>query len=994
MKKMLLKSFSVILTLMFVLTLLPLGIINAEQAPLYDYERDGSFRKIEIGNGLYRYYGPTGEFNDDFDNASAVISNSDDYYKSQNLSKKEIASLGADELPKSVDLSLTKYFPPVGDQEGLGSCSTFSAVYYQMSYEVNKIRDVQATRENTRSPQIVYNFVGSGSNGVLTHIENFKFLSIFGAPTYKEVPYSDDDSKNWFAEKGIWREGIRARLDDYFMIKDIGREDSQITSPDDYDLIAYKTALNDGKIIGYSTYVSSWVCSKIKQNSAAPENAKFKDQECVLYRDGSDGAHAMAIVGYNDEIWCDINNNDTVDAGEMGAFKIVNSWSDRYANDGFNWVAYDALNQVSAVENGPSNREAIFQASRIINARDYNDLSDMYIEYTLNTADRSQHNVFFTAEKDGTISKYQMFYGSGGWHANTGQIGAFDGTDVACDGTFVCPLDNIAKDFTYEEFESYNWSIEFEDTKKDSIPVIVKDVRLVDEVNGNTYVVSQNDPCVLDGNSVSYDIKKTTENNKVIYYMGYDNPTLHYKSGNGEFCEVEMEETLERIGATHKYIIKDVKDEVTLYFSDDKGNIDDNGGSFYTATDRLNFYRTKSARQEITITDVSIPENAQDTGITFFFDVKTQGGYEPFEYQYTIESLETGESTFIDFDYKYDKSHIFNDAGKYKVTVDIRDHAGDEFSFTKVLDVVDNPFVFKSLTSTNKTHFVGNTSSFKADTEYENIVPRGSQKNLYKFDVKDSLGNIVHTVTKNSTTYNTSKKVSNIDFSYIPEKSGNYTLTVSSKDGSSDYSEKTIAFKVIDKIIGDTDGSGEVAIIDATNVQRYLVNLVEEPEIYLELCDCDNSDLVNIMDATIIQRYIAHIDTSSSVGEVIEYIPPTEPPTDEPTEPPTDPPTEAPKKNKVTFTNSFSWTGMTMYCYYWSDSNSAMTSWPGVAMENIGTNEFNEVMYTFDVPEGATYLIFTNGSKQTTDISYVGGEVRYYPIKQTDSKGNNLVETW
>ena len=63
-------------------------------------------------------------------------------------------------------------------------------------------------------------------------------------------------------------------------------------------------------------------------------------------------------------------------------------------------------------------------------------------------------------------------------------------------------------------------------------------------------------------------------------------------------------------------------------------------------------------------------------------------------------------------------------------------------------------------------------------------------------------------------------------------------------------------------------------------------------------------------------------------------------------------------------------------------------------MKNAGTNEFNEVMYTFDVPNGAKYLIFTNGSKQTTDITYSGGEVRYYPISQTDSKGNNLVQTW
>ena len=71
-----------------------------------------------------------------------------------------------------------------------------------------------------------------------------------------------------------------------------------------------------------------------------------------------------------------------------------------------------------------------------------------------------------------------------------------------------------------------------------------------------------------------------------------------------------------------------------------------------------------------------------------------------------------------------------------------------------------------------------------------------------------------------------------------------------------------------------------------------------------------------------------------------------------------------------------------------------MTSWPGAPMTHAGTNEFNEVMYTFDVPDGANHLIFTNGSKQTTDIDYPGGEVRYYPISTTDSSGHNLVQTW
>jgi hypothetical protein len=71
-----------------------------------------------------------------------------------------------------------------------------------------------------------------------------------------------------------------------------------------------------------------------------------------------------------------------------------------------------------------------------------------------------------------------------------------------------------------------------------------------------------------------------------------------------------------------------------------------------------------------------------------------------------------------------------------------------------------------------------------------------------------------------------------------------------------------------------------------------------------------------------------------------------------------------------------------------------MTSWPGVAMTYAGTNEHSQSLYTFEVPDDATYIIFSNGSVQTTDIGYDGGEVRYYPISSTDSRGHYYVQTW
>ena len=62
-------------------------------------------------------------------------------------------------------------------------------------------------------------------------------------------------------------------------------------------------------------------------------------------------------------------------------------------------------------------------------------------------------------------------------------------------------------------------------------------------------------------------------------------------------------------------------------------------------------------------------------------------------------------------------------------------------------------------------------------------------------------------------------------------------------------------------------------------------------------------------------------------------------------------------------------------------------------MQNAGTNEFGETLYTLEIPKDATYIIFTNGSIQTIDIPYVGGEQKFYPVSP-DSGGKYTVKNW
>ena len=89
---------------------------------------------------------------------------------------------------------------------------------------------------------------------------------------------------------------------------------------------------------------------------------------------------------------------------------------------------------------------------------------------------------------------------------------------------------------------------------------------------------------------------------------------------------------------------------------------------------------------------------------------------------------------------------------------------------------------------------------------------------------------------------------------------------------------------------GDADGDGTVTIMDATVIQRRLVEL-PTPNFDERAADVDGDGL-NITDATWIQRYLAEFDNIYHINETVTIPDPTEP---QPTTPqPTRDPYELP----------------------------------------------------------------------------------------------------
>ena len=93
----------------------------------------------------------------------------------------------------------------------------------------------------------------------------------------------------------------------------------------------------------------------------------------------------------------------------------------------------------------------------------------------------------------------------------------------------------------------------------------------------------------------------------------------------------------------------------------------------------------------------------------------------------------------------------------------------------------------------------------------------------------------------------------------------------------------------VNGIYGDVNGSGGVDVIDVTDMQCCVAEIIKLSEEEIALADVDGNNQLTIMDCTTVQLFIAELIDHFPVEEMA-----TEPPTEPQTEPPTETPTDAP----------------------------------------------------------------------------------------------------
>lgn len=193
---------------------------------------------------------------------------------------------------------------------------------------------------------------------------------------------------------------------------------------------------------------------------------------------------------------------------------------------------------------------------------------------------------------------------------------------------------------------------------------------------------------------------------------------------------------------------------------------------------------------------------------------------------------------------------------------------------------------------------------------------------------------------------------------------------------------------------GDVDGDKFVSILDATQIQRHLAELIHLDAAAIKRGKvCGYPDL-SILDATCIQRYLADLIKAFPAGEYLPAEQPTDDdlpivrPTEQPTEPPTSPGTEYNQpsdevtkvKDTITiyFSNNKNWSTVNAYVYKQS-TGTPQKAWPGTAMKYVKTNEMGEKIYSATVDTTKfDRVIFNNGTDQTTDTPVTKASSGYF----------------
>jgi hypothetical protein len=241
--------------------------------------------------------------------------------------------------PIRVDLSSESWFPPIGNQDGQGSCVAWAVGYYVKTFQEAKEHEWNlskalweggyygypsiAYQDKIISPSFVYNLINNGVDKGSTFYDAINLICSVGACSWQKMPYNFSDYTSWPSE-GAWREAPFYR--------------GNSSSGYEYMLLS-----GDEDLTSLKNWIVSGNLAIIGVDANKYSNLTSQDIWTLDNYVNPNVDHANTIVGYDDSI-------EYVEEGVIrhGAFKIANSWGVggwEHVPDGCYWISYEAMKQ-------------------------------------------------------------------------------------------------------------------------------------------------------------------------------------------------------------------------------------------------------------------------------------------------------------------------------------------------------------------------------------------------------------------------------------------------------------------------------------------------------------------------------------------------------------------------------------------------------------------------------------------------------------------------
>jgi hypothetical protein len=242
-------------------------------------------------------------------------------------------------LRSSHDNSDTRWFPPIGTQDGEGSCVTWACGYYTKTFQEAREHDWDlsgciwtggyygypsvAYQDKIFSPDFIYHQVNGGVDQGSSYFNNMNLLERIGCCTWEKMPYDPRNSTIW-PDEDAWREAPWYRSETGY---------GQMWVHTDSALDHLKQLLADGNLAVISMNANYY-------SSLSPEDLWTADDYTA-----SSTNHANTIVGYDDDYG---PYTEEEDPNRYGAFKVANSWlvgGWENVADGFYYISYECMKQ-------------------------------------------------------------------------------------------------------------------------------------------------------------------------------------------------------------------------------------------------------------------------------------------------------------------------------------------------------------------------------------------------------------------------------------------------------------------------------------------------------------------------------------------------------------------------------------------------------------------------------------------------------------------------